>query len=94
MWFIGAGTVEIEVTDARTLKDKRQVIKGLVDRLRGRFNLAVAEVDHLNSPQFSTLAMSAVANDQAVVHSMLEKAVDLIESDPRALVLRYDIEML
>jgi uncharacterized protein YlxP (DUF503 family) len=94
MWFIGAGTVELEVTDGRTLKDKRQVIKGLLDRLRSRFNVSAAEVDHLDSPRRSTLAVCAVANDQAFVHQVLEKAIDLIESEPRAAVLDYDIEML
>ncbi|HUT74857.1 MAG TPA: DUF503 domain-containing protein [Armatimonadota bacterium] len=94
MWFIGAGTVELEVTDGRTLKDKRQVIKGLLDRLRARFNLAAAEVDHLDSSHRSTLALCAVANDQAFVHAVLEKAIDLVESEPRALVVSYRIEML
>jgi uncharacterized protein YlxP (DUF503 family) len=94
MFFIGAGTVEVEITDSLTLKDKRQVVKGLLDRLRGRFNVAAAEVDHLDSPRFGTLAICAVANDQAVVHAILEKAIDLVESEPRAAVLSYDIEML
>ena len=94
MWFIGAATVELEVTDGRTLKDKRQVIKGLLDRLRSRFNVSAAEVDHLDSPRRSTLALCAVANDRSFVHQVLEKAIDLIESEPRATVLDYDIEML
>jgi uncharacterized protein YlxP (DUF503 family) len=94
MWFIGAATIELEITDSLTLKDKRQVIKSLIDRLRSRFNLAVAEVDHLDTPRFGTLALCAIANDKAVVHSMLEKAVDLVESEPRASLLSYEIEML
>jgi hypothetical protein len=94
MWFIGTGTVELEVTDGRTLKDKRQVIKALLDRLRARFNVAVAEVDHLDSPRLATIALCAVANDQAFVHALLEKVIDVVESEPRAMVLSYDIEML
>jgi uncharacterized protein YlxP (DUF503 family) len=94
MWFIGAATVELEITDSMTLKDKRQVVKALVDRLRSRFNVAVAEVDHLDTARFATLALCAVANDKAVIHAMLEKAVDLVESEPRAAVMGYEIEML
>ena len=94
MWFIGTGTIELEVTDAITLKDKRQVVKSLLDRLRDRFNISAAEVDHLNSPRFATLALAAVANEHARVHQVLEQAVDLVESEPRAVVLGYDIEML
>jgi uncharacterized protein YlxP (DUF503 family) len=94
MWFIGAGTIELEITDALTLKDKRQVVKALLDRLRARFNVSAAEVDHLDSPRFATLAICAVANDQAFVHQALEKVIDVVESEPRATVLHYNIEML
>ena len=94
MYAIGAATVDLEITDALTLKDKRQVVKALLDRLRGRFNVAAAEIDHLDSPRFATLVVAAVANDQGFVHTMLEKAVDLVESEPRAMVLGYDIQML
>ena len=94
MWFIGAGTVELEITDSLTLKDKRQVVKALLDRLRARFNISAAEVDHLDSPRFASLAMCAVANDKRLVHAMLEKAIDVVESEPRAAVLDYSIQML
>jgi len=94
MWFIGAATIELEITDSLTLKDKRQVVKSLIGRLRSRFNVAAAEIDHLDTPRFATLAMCAIANDKTVIHSMLEKAVDLVESEPRAAVLGYEIEML
>jgi hypothetical protein len=94
MWFVGAGTIELEITDSLTLKDKRQVVRALLDRVRARFNVAAAEVDHLDSPRFATLALAAVANDQAHVHQVLEKAVDLVESEPRAAVLDYEIQML
>jgi len=94
MWFIGTGTIELEITDGVTLKDKRQVVKAVLDRVRARFKVAAAEVDHLDSPRFATLAMAAVANDQSHVHQVLEKAVDLVESEPRAMVLGYEIQML
>jgi len=43
---IGLLTLEIHIPDARTLKDKRQVLRSLKDRLRSRFNVAIAELDH------------------------------------------------
>ena len=92
--FIGAATIELEITDSLTLKDKRHVVKSLLDRIRARFNVSAAEVDRLDSPRHAVLALAAVANDQAYVHGLLEKALDLIESEPRALVSDYSIEML
>jgi uncharacterized protein YlxP (DUF503 family) len=43
---IGLLTLEIHIPDARSLKDKRQVLRSLKDRLRARFNVAVAELEH------------------------------------------------
>ena len=92
--FIGAATIELEITDSATLKDKRQVVKSLLDRIRGRFNVSAAEVDRLDSPRRATLAIAAVANQGAFVHSVLEKVVDLIEREPRAVVADYRIEIV
>ena len=91
---VGITTIELEVTDALTLKDKRQVIRSLLARIRGGFNVSAAEVGHLSAHTLATLGITAVANDKAYVHGLLEKVVDLIEREPRALVLDYQIEML
>lgn len=92
--FIGAATIELEITDSVTLKDKRQVVKSLLDRIRGRFNVSAAEVDRLDSRRHATLGIAAVANESAFVHSVLEKVVDVIEREPRALVSDYTIEIV
>jgi uncharacterized protein YlxP (DUF503 family) len=92
--FIGAATIQLEITDALTLKDKRQVVKSLLARLQDKFNVAVAEVDRLDSARFATLAVVTVANDGAFVHRVLEKVADFVEQDPRAVVLDYATEIL
>ena len=43
---IGLLTLEIHISDARSLKDKRQVLRSLKDRLRAHFNVAVSELEH------------------------------------------------
>ena len=91
---IGALSVELEITDGITLKDKRQVIKSLLDRIRNRFNVSAAEVGRLDSPRFATVAAVAVANEQPFVDQMLAKVADFIESEPRVLVLQRDVEFL
>ena len=42
---VGLLTLEIHISDAQSLKDKRQVLRGLKDRLRAHFNVAVSELD-------------------------------------------------
>ena len=43
---VGLLTLDIHIPDAQSLKDKRQVIRSLKDKLRRQFNVAVAELDH------------------------------------------------
>jgi len=91
---VGILTVELEVTDAMTLKDKRQVTRSLLARIRNNFNVSAAEVGHLQAHTLTSFGIAAVANDKAYVHGMLEKVVDMIEREPRVLVLDYQTEMV
>ena len=91
---VGIATIELEVTDALTLKDKRQVIRSLLARIRNTFNVSAAEVGHLQAHTMATLGICAVANNKAYVHGMLEKVVDLIEREHRVLLLDYQTEMV
>ncbi|MCS7025834.1 MAG: DUF503 domain-containing protein [Bryobacteraceae bacterium] len=69
---IGVLTLEIFVQDSQSLKDKRHVVKGLKDRLRHRFNVAVAEIDGLDSWQRATVAAVTVSNDRIHAEQILQ----------------------
>jgi hypothetical protein len=94
MMHIAALSVELEITNGTSLKDKRQVTRSLLDRIRGRFNVSAAEVDRLDSPRFATLAAVAVANEQPFLDELMAKVVNLIEGEPRVLLLAREIEFL
>ncbi len=94
MHSIASLTVELEIADGVTLKDKRQVIRSLLARIRDRFNVSAAEVDHLDSVRFATLAVVGVANEQRFLNEMMSKAGNLIEGEPRVVVLDEQLEFL
>ncbi len=48
---------------SRTLKEKRTIVKSVVERLRNRFNASVAEVDDLDSPGLATVVAAVVSNE-------------------------------
>lgn len=68
---IGVLTLDIHVEDSHSLKDKRHVVKSLKDRLRERFNVAVAEIDGLDSWQTSVVAAVTVSNDRVHAQQVL-----------------------
>jgi hypothetical protein len=94
MMHIGAETFELEITDGITLKDKRQVLRSLLDRARVRFRVAAAEIDQLDSPRWATLAVVTVANDQVHANQVLEAVAQLVESEPRVMVLERKVEFI
>lgn len=71
---IGVLTLEIWVEASHSLKDKRQVIRSLKDRLRDKFNVSVAEIDHLDSWQNSVVAVVTVSKDKTFAEQVLQAA--------------------
>ena len=91
---VGLCTVELLVPGSQSLKDKRQVLHSLKDRLRGKFNLSIAEVDAQDLWQRAVLGMACVANDRGYVNQVLEQALNVIKSMPAIEVVRTQLELL
>lgn len=89
------GTVEIRLHlhDARTLKDKRRVISSLKDRMRGSFNVSVAEVDDQDLIKSATLGVAQVSNDSRYVNGALDKLIEMVRRFPAARLVDYHIEI-
>lgn len=71
---IGVLTLELELVEARSLKDKRHWVRGLKDRLRNGFNLAVAEIDDQNLLNRSVVAAVTISASRANAAKVLEAA--------------------
>jgi uncharacterized protein YlxP (DUF503 family) len=84
--------VQVYLPESRSLKDKRQVVTSLKERIRGRFNVSVAEVDHHDLWQRATLGFAAVSTAMDHASEVLSKAVRLIEHDGRVQVLDCTFE--
>jgi uncharacterized protein YlxP (DUF503 family) len=91
---VGLCTVELFIAGSQSLKDKRQVLHGLKDRLRGKFNISIAEVDGQDLWQKAVLGMACVANDGSYVNQVLEQALNVIKSMPTVEVIRTQLELL
>ncbi len=91
---IGLLTLEIHLPEARSLKDKRQVIRSLKDRLRGQFNVAVAELDHQELWQRALVGVVSLSGDAA----HLEQSLRAVAAESERLLGRdligHEIELL
>ncbi len=70
---IGLLTLEIHIPDARSLKDKRQILRSLKDRLRGHFNVAVAELEHQDLWQRSVVGVVGISSDERHLEQSMEE---------------------
>ncbi|MFH1852721.1 MAG: DUF503 domain-containing protein [Candidatus Neomarinimicrobiota bacterium] len=87
-------TLELHIAAAQSLKDRRQVVASIRDRVKARFNVAVAEVGDTEKWQSATLAICTVGNDRRHLERELRTILAAIEDWQLADVVRQRIEFL
>jgi len=72
---VGLLTLEIHLPYAHSLKEKRAVLRKIRDRLRSRFNVAVAELDHRDVWQHATLGVVSISDSQPILDSVFREVL-------------------
>ena len=85
---VGICKLTLHLPEVSSLKDKRQVARSLSDRIRNRFNVAIAEVEDMDRRQRLTLGISCVSNDRGHADAMLSNLLDFVEQS------RFDAELV
>ena len=78
---------DLSLPECRSLKDKRRVVKSLKDRIRGRFNVSVAETAHQDVWTRAQLSVALVTTDGASPDSVISKLDRFIEGEHRVVLL-------
>ena len=90
---VGVCTIFLRIPESHSLKQKRQVVKSVVDRVKNRFNVAIAEVDALDSHQTAVLGAAAISSDSRHVNRTLSYVTNFIEETSAAELTDYKIEL-
>ena len=85
---VGVGKVSLRIPENMDLKGKRQVLKSIMGRVRGRFDVAVAEVDDNDMWQAATIGICCISNNKRHSNEVISRVVRFIESS------RFDVEIL
>ena len=91
---IGLLTLEIYIPEAHSLKDKRQVLRSLKDRLRGKFNVAVAELEGQDSWQRSVVGVVSVANNAGYLEQAMRTVLEESERHLGRDLAGHELEIL
>ncbi len=91
---IGLLELSISIPEARSLKDKRSVIRSLKDRILHRMNVSVAEVGRQDEWKYADFAFVTVAATRDVIDKRLSNLSDALRSDPRYVVMDLHTQIL
>ena len=78
---VGVARIALHLAENASLKGKRMVVRSVAQRVRNRFNVAVAEVDTQDAWQVATLGIVCVSDDPRHANEMLSKVIDFIEGE-------------
>ena len=76
---IGTLVIDLEISYASSLKDKRKILNRIRDRVHAKFNVSIAEVDGNEDWNYSQVGVAVVCNEQKHANRVLSKVIDVIE---------------
>lgn len=92
--FIAILKVEFRLHGNESLKDKRRVAQGLKQKVRNKFNVAVAEVGSENSMDYLALSIVSVSNDKKHLESRMSKCLNMVQAACDEEMIYDDIEII
>jgi hypothetical protein len=82
--------IELVIPHAMSLKDKRNVLRGMKQRIWSKYHVSISEVDHQRSRTRAVLGMSCVSNDALLLDRIMNKVIHFIEESYPGLLHTYD----
>lgn len=92
--FVGVARFVLQIPGARSLKDRRQVVRSLKERLRARLPVSVAEVGDVDRYQVATLGVAVVSGESARCREVLDAARGMAGTTADALLADAAAEVL
>jgi len=80
---VGVLTAHLSMQGVTSLKGKRSIVKSLIGRLKSRFNISIAEVDHQDSKSSAIIGISIVSNDTNFIDRQFDAIINFMRNDGR-----------
>ncbi|HHY13680.1 MAG TPA: DUF503 domain-containing protein [Thermoanaerobacterales bacterium] len=91
---VGTATIDLIFYEPNSLKDKRRIVKSLIDTIKGKFNVAIGEVDFHDIWRNARLGIACVSTETSHANSIITSVINFIEKDGRVTIQDYHIEIL
>jgi uncharacterized protein YlxP (DUF503 family) len=91
---IGTAQIQLSASWVHSLKEKRMVVKSIIDKVKNKFNVSIAEVDTQDYHQTITIGIACVSNENRHADSMLSEVLNFIEDNTDAVVQDIHTELI
>lgn len=91
---VGIARITFRLHGNQSLKEKRKVVKSLVEKSRHRFNVSVAEVADQDLHQRATIGVAVIGSDGRVLNSILDRIIDYMDSMNLADLIQREVELI
>ncbi|MED3724961.1 DUF503 family protein [Priestia filamentosa] len=91
---IGYLTFEAMIYDAASLKEKRAVLQRIITRIKGKFNVSIAEIDHQDVWQRTSIGIVTISSAKNISERELYKLLEFVDSFPEIERTLTNIEWL
>jgi uncharacterized protein len=91
---VGIARITFRLHGNQSLKDKRRVVKSLVEKSRHRFNVSVAEVADQDVYESAVIGVAVIGNDGRTLNSLLDRIIDFMDSLGLADLIDREIELI
>ena len=89
---IGMMTAHISLPGVTSLKGKRSVVKSLIGRLKSRFNISIAEVDHQDNKTRAVIGIAIVSNEGRFIDQQFDSIIQFMQNDGRFILGQVERE--
>lgn len=91
---VGTGIIVLRITQARSLKEKRAILRKILKRTQNEFNISIAEIGDQDMWGRAQIGFSLVGNDRRLVDAKADHVLKFIESMDLAEILFSDLEIM
>jgi uncharacterized protein YlxP (DUF503 family) len=84
--FVGVLRFSLQIPGARSLKDRRSVVRSLKERAQARLRVSIAEVGNVEDPRYATFGVAVVSSSSSVCDQVLSSVASMAGTLPDAIL--------
>ncbi|MCF6247464.1 MAG: DUF503 domain-containing protein [Desulfobacula sp.] len=91
---VGTGKIKLRLYDISSLKGKRRIVKSMINRIRNKFNISIAEIEYNDSHSWAQIGFSITGNDSRVINSKIDKVFNMADDMGLAQITDTQMEII